>query len=794
MINGIKPTDKIKVSLQILPIDYNRQKSDELKKAIAEKYNIPVSNVEIEPDLIMKDVDGNRIVMTSDVVENIQDPKFQQQLFKEYVDAKGYEDVDFNAIVDIDNQINANIDFEAYSKYKSYKIKNIKWDNFLSYGKGNEFNFDSLKGLVLVNAENQQGKTTFCIDLIRFVLFGKSDKAPTLDRVFNLYFPEETEVVVEATLEIEGDDYVIRRTVSRPPLSKRTSKSKPKQTVEYYKVVGDTMEEINCEGESSQQTNNIIKDAIGSMEDFNLIISASAHTLGDLVRLGETERGRTFSRWLGLLTLEAKEKLSKDFYKNKVVPTLCSSRYNKATLETDIANKKELIEVNNKEVLEISEQQRAIEAKILELNQKKTEVFMQRKQINDSLARVDMTTLETSIKNDTEKMNNLINAHGQLSEQYNALKDIVYDETTHKQRINAKNALEVRNGELKGIIGGLRNKIGEIKALIAQNVCPTCGQPINVQSKNDEIAGIEAQINALIGEGVKNKETISVIEGECGVFEANRQNVQSCYQIQLRMATMKTDIESLKFNIDNNNRVKMEVENNRENVVFNNQIDAQINIIDNEIFVSNRNKDQLIRDIQTRQVQNNNLSAEIKNAEEIIGVLNKEEIIIRNWNLYMELVGKNGIIKLVLKRSLPIINNEINRLLQDLCDFNVVLDVTPDNKVDISLVRDGAPLDLSSGASGFEMTMASVAIRTALASVSAIAKPNFVVYDEIIGTIHANNYETFKELLVRVSKQYQSILHITHAEDIFPIHDTVIRIIKENNMSKIYLEGNGKDF
>lgn len=92
------------------------------------------------------------------------------------------------------------------------------------------------------------------------------------------------------------------------------------------------------------------------------------------------------------------------------------------------------------------------------------------------------------------------------------------------------------------------------------------------------------------------------------------------------------------------------------------------------------------------------------------------------------------------------------------------------------------------------MTMASVAIRTALASVSAIAKPNFVVYDEIIGTIHANNYETFKELLVRVSKQYQSILHITHAEDIFPIHDTVIRIVKENNMSKIYLEGNGKDF
>lgn len=792
MIQGIKPTDKIQVSLRILSIDYNRQKVDELKQMVADKYNVPASNVEIVPELITTDADGNRLVMTSDIVSNIQDPKFQQQLFKEYIDVKGYEDVDFDAIIDIDNQINANIDFESYSKYKSYKIKTIKWNNFLSYGKGNEFNFDSLDGLVLVNAENQQGKTTFCIDLIRFVLFGKSDKAPTLDRVFNLYLPEETEVVVEATLEIDGEDYVIRRIVSRPALNKRTSKSKPKQTVEYYKMIGDTMEAINCEGESSQQTNNIIKDAIGSMEDFNLIISANAHTLGDLVRLGETERGRTFSRWLGLLTLEEKEKLAKDFYKNKVVPTLCSTKYNKVMLETDITNKRNLIELNNKEMVEIGENERAIEAQLLGLNLNKTNLIMQRKQINNDLQRVDLTTLEASINNDTNKVNNLIVSYNDLLEKYNALKDIVYDENTHKQKINEKNALEVRNGELKGIIGGLRSKIAEIQNLIAQNICPTCGQPINVQSKNGEIDAINGQVKALINEGVKNKETITKIEGECQVFESNRQSVQNCYQLQLRMATINADVEKLKNNIENNQRIKQDVENNRENVIFNNDIDAKVNIIDNEIFVSTRNKDQLIRDIQTRQVQNTNLSNEIKNAEEIIDVINKEEVIIRNWNLYNELVGKNGIIKLVLKRSLPIINNEINRLLQDLCDFNVILDVTPDNKVDISLVRDGAPLDLSSGASGFEMTMASVAIRTALASVSAIAKPNFVVYDEIIGTVHANNYETFKELLMRVAKQYRCILHITHAEDIFPIHDSVIKIVKENNVSKIYLE-NGKN-
>lgn len=792
MIQGIKPTDKIRVVLQVLPIDYNAQKVEELRQKIATKYNLLVSNVEVETELILNDADGQRLVMTSDVVENIQNPKFQQQLFKEYLDIREYDDVDFDAIIDIDNQINAGIDFEGYSKYKSYKIKTIRWDNFLSYGKGNEFNFDSLKGLVLVNAENQQGKTTFCIDLIRFVLFGKSDKAPTLDRVFNLYFPEETEVVVEATLEIDGEDYVIRRSITRPPLSKRTSKSKPKQTVNYYRVIGDGREEINCEAENTQQTNNVIKDAIGTMDDFNLIISANAHTLGDLVRLGETERGRTFSRWLGLLTLEAKEKLAKDFYKNKILPTLCSTRYNKATLEEDIANKKNLIDLNQKEIYEISNRQREIETHVNDLNTQVQSIFMTRRQINESLARIDVTTLERSIQNDSEMLASKTALYQQLEGQIAAIQNVVYNEALHQERLKVKNGLEVRNGEIKGIIGGLRNKINEIKSLIAKNVCPTCGQPINVQSKNIEIATIESNINGLIEEGVNNKSVIDGIMQECQEFEQSKRTVQECHQLQLRKATLTGDIATLRNNVENNTRIRQEIENNRENVAFNNEIDAKINIINNEINMSNRNKEQLIRDIQTRQVQNTNLGNEIKNAEEIIGVINKEEIIIRNWTIYNELVGKNGIIKLVLKRSLPIINNEINRLLQDLCDFSVMLDVTPDNKVDISLVRDGAPLDLSSGASGFEMTMASVAIRTALASVSAIAKPNFVVYDEIIGTIHANNYETFKELLMRVSKQYQCILHITHAEDIFPIHDTVIKIVKENNISKISVQ-NGKD-
>ena len=110
---------------------------------------------------------------------------------------------------------------------------------FLSYGKGNYFDFTKLDGLTLLNSnpENQGGKTSFAIALLSFALFGKSFRTPTLESTFNIHLPEATEVMVEACIEINNVDYVIRRTVNRPILKKRTAKSKITQKVEYFKLI-----------------------------------------------------------------------------------------------------------------------------------------------------------------------------------------------------------------------------------------------------------------------------------------------------------------------------------------------------------------------------------------------------------------------------------------------------------------------------------------------------------------------------------------------------------------------------
>ena len=76
-------------------------------------------------------------VLNSENIKSIHDPLFQQELFKTYLEENKIDGYDFEEIKKIDSQINSLIDYDSYEKSKSYRIKWVKWDNFLSYGEGN---------------------------------------------------------------------------------------------------------------------------------------------------------------------------------------------------------------------------------------------------------------------------------------------------------------------------------------------------------------------------------------------------------------------------------------------------------------------------------------------------------------------------------------------------------------------------------------------------------------------------------------------------------------------------------
>lgn len=790
MIENINPTDRLVFDLNMYQVDYNEQKIKSLRKEISEKYGVPLKNVEVNFNPITVKDDGSKISLASDIVNNIQDPKFQQKLFGEYIKMKDIKDANLDDIIKIDDVINAHVNFDAYSKYKSYKIKYAKWDNYLSYGKGNYFDFTKLKGLVLLNGEpeNQCGKTTFAIDLLRFALFGKSPKCPTLDSVFNIYLEDETEAMVEVGIEIEGADYVIRRTITRPALKKRTARSKCKQKVEYFKTVNGSTELIeNCEADSGTQTNNLIRETIGNVEDFNLVISATRKTLDNLLDMGQTDKGKLFSRWLGLLSIEEKEKIAKDEFK-KLSKDLLSNRYNKASLESEITDMNSVISSNNNKIIELEDKLNKSNERINGFNKEKNDIQSRRKEIKAELVKIDITTIENkllSLENEKLIKNNECSI---AKNEYDTIKNSVFDEDIYRKALLDKQRYENSNAEIKGQIKIIRANNANIEALIAQKICPTCHQEIDVKAQSSVIEDNKKEEKRLISQGVMNKKMIDELSDSINDMETQRANVQRKSNLEFKLSAIEVQIKNIDMSISDYQRQKNEIETNKDNIRYNNEIDNKIRICDDSIRAENNVKEQLIREIQQYKSENNNYNTEIKNHKIVIDKLVEEEKIIRDWNLYQELLGKNGIVKLVLKNALPIINNEVKRLLDGLCDFDVVMSVSDNNQICIDLQREGKSIDLSTGASGFEGTIASLALRAALGNIAILPKCNGLVLDEILSGISAENMTNIMTLYHRMLNNYDFILHICHDTTLVDYHEQIVTVTKKDNVSVITMK------
>ena len=786
----VNPTDKLVFDLEMHQIDFNEQKKQSLRKEISEKYGVPVKNVEINFVPITIDENGDKISLASDIITNIQDPKFQQSLFKEFLEIKKIEDIDFDKLIDIDKMVNAFIDFDTYSKYKPYKIKYLKWDNYLSYGKGNYFDFTKLKGLVLLTGqpENTSGKTTLAIDLLRFALFGKAEKSPTLDSVFNTYLEEETEVKVEAGIEIEGCDYVIRRTITRPTLKKRTAKSKAKQKVEYFRLINGDYEEIeNCEGESGTQTNNIIRETVGNVEDFDLVISATAYSLGNLLRMGQTDKGKLFSRWLGLMSIEEKEKIAKDLWK-KESAQLLSNHYNKATLESEITDMKTVIDNDNKRIIECQDKLNKSSDKLENYNKEKIDIIKNRKQIKEELIKIDVATIE----NRMSLLNtDLTNNRGKMSvkkERYMQIKDSVFDVNAYNKIKEEQRQIEIEQAELRTKITALKEDNKRIEGLIEKKTCPTCGHEIDLIEQNTFIEKNNTLINQMVSKGVENKNKLTKIIEQINIMEVKRSEENELNRLKPEMSAIKVQIDNIKLQLNELARQKEEIETNKENIRYNNEIDNKIRLVDENIRVETRLKEEQIREIQNFKNEVTSYTKQIEERNNVIKKLAEEEKLIRLWNCYNELVGKNGIIKLVLKRALPILNNEIERLLNGLCDFEVKLSIDDSNKVCIDLIRDGVSMNLETAASGWENTVSSIALRSALSNICVFARPNIVTYDEVLAGVSSENAENIFKLFGRILPNYDCIIHICHDTTLQDYHNKTLIVTKENNISKVVLK------
>lgn len=782
---------RVLVNWNVSMYDYSKDKEKEIISKISKKYSIPKEKIRVSPQFLTVGENGEDLSVTTEIIQNIQDPVFQQKLFKEYLSLNDIKDYDFERISAIDAEINAKIDYQVYDKYRRYCVKWVKWDNFLSYGSDNFFDFTKMKGLVLLSGEpaNQSGKTTFAIDLLHFLLYGKTTKVDTLAKVFNKHIPNATQVLVEGCITIDGEDYIIKRTITRPALSKRSAKSKVSQKVEYYKIIGDTQTELeeyvdNQQEENSVQTNKVIKEAIGRESDFDLIMSISETTLDELVKKKEAERGRLLSRWIGLLPIEEKEALAREKFNSEIKPSLISNLYSSASVTEERDAFLMRIETLTKDNAKLEEENKKTDTTIANLEQTKQTLSNAKKGIDTELAKIDIATLskqmeECLIQGKTKK-----NEHDNIVKELKELENIEFSIEEYESTQKTLNEATTRLAVLGEKYSSTKQQIEKLKK---SEYCPTCGRKLDNVDNSSMIETLSKELSSIGEEGRKAREESNALSKQMEELKNKRLKYEERNKIEVKQAALELNLERLRSEYKDLASKKKEYEKNSEAIDKNNEIELQI-----------RNTDELIR--SNRECFQNNLQiiarnksdvesykGEIKKREDILKRIAEEEKLVKNWKIYLDLVGKNGITKMVLRKALPIINAQLVQLLSDVCDFDIEVAINSKNDVVFNLIKDGVRSDLNSG-SGFELTASALALRAVLADMSTIPRMCGVVLDEVWGRVARDNYDNMRHLIEKISKSYEWMFLISHLNEVKDWCESNVVVTKENNISKIAMK------
>lgn len=772
---------QIRVDWQDYPENRTIDSVNRVKTYFSDKYGVPKTSIKINFIPILKNNAGKVIDLSDGIIDNIMDTAYQRGLFREWLKLNDVT-IDYERLCRLDDKINEIlIDREEEDiRYRRWSIKKLWLNNFLSFGENNEIEYKNLNGLSVVNSlpANQGGKTIFTIDSLLFLFFGKTTKTETNSEIFNT-FTNKDEVLVGGHIEIDGDEYIIERKLNRK--QSKNGDYKVSSKLEFYRIFADGTEE-NLEGEQRRETDKLIADTIGSYDDFMLTIVATSKNLEDLMETKPTHRGRLLTKFIGLEVIEKKEEINKSLmsdFKSKMK----SNVYNTKELELEIEDFKNTISENR---ITNKENDKILNEKILkikEAQEKKEELLGKRYSIDEEIKKVNPVTLKKEIGDLT---NTGVELKEKLEEITSQIKDIPkfsYDEDVHEEyRTEEKNLLVKKNG-IESSITTIEKLIKDLKE---GEICPTCKRALDEVDHSSEIKDNEK----LLKEKQKElKKIVTNIDKICDkLTKISEQKKNSDLYDKLGLSKDKTEIEIDRMRVDYREKTSLlkDYERNSTFIDENRKLESKILGYNQLIETLETEKDNIKTEIQNINNDTTNKEEKITENTNLIEQIKREEEVLKIFDVYNRMIGKNGISKLVLSSVIPIINHELNRLLDEVCDFEIQLEMNDKNEVDFLLIKNDVVKKLKSG-SGLETTLASLALRSVLGRVSTLPKPNTIVFDEVLGKVANINLDQVKIFFDKIKKMYEIIFLISHNPIVQDWADKIITIEKNNDISSLQI-------
>jgi DNA repair exonuclease SbcCD ATPase subunit len=285
---------------------------------------------------------------------------------------------------------------------------------------------------------------------------------------------------------------------------------------------------------------------------------------------------------------------------------------------------------------------------------------------------------------------------------------------------------------------------------------------------------------------LKVSDEVEILEKEEKSYVQLKKDFDEYERNKLIKEKYELSIESNELKLGQSKDKLRRYEEVQDKISKNNDIESQLLKASLRIDVLMDEKRGYDRIQTSNKVSIDNLKSRIDKNYEIILKIAEEFEREKIYKIYVDVFGKNGVSKIIMKNMIPLLNSELQRLLQDACYFNLEIRINDKNEVEFIMIDNSTGIEkLMTSGSGYEKTVGSMAIRAVLSKVCSLPKANISVWDETFGKISNDNLEMVGEFFTKMKDYFEKIFVISHNPLISNWANNIVKINKTDNISKV---------
>jgi len=731
------------------------------------------------------------------ILQNVRDVGFQNKLIEDYLSARFVlSDDHLDVVRNINNDINQKLGTSVGMKNTIWKPKTFEFSNMFSYGADNVIDFTQMKGAYGIFASNASGKSSLW-DALSFCIYDKCSRTSKALDVLNY---SKSKFDCKFNFEINGVDYFIERVGKKSP-----KRGTVKVDINFYCIVDGVEHSLN--GEERRETNSIIRQYVGSYEDFTLTAMSNQSNSGGFIEKSQKEKKELLAQFLDMNVFEELYQIANDEIRE--LSALLKDYKNQNF--TEKLSEAEDSFVENKKLL--SETQTLSET----YSEQKTKASIKIESLLGELISVDSSVINTDnlIKLKLKLEENLDIKSSECKDYADNLADLQFKLNDYQSKFNKYdlrnlqesnlkyqayvNRLEEITSSLDSLNTDIEHKqehLDGIGSLSFDDDCEHCvknqNTPFAKKSKtlSDDIKKLTLTSNGLDNEIIDMKSEmikydvrdvlVTVkdlkikVDDYTSAIEKVELQTKSCNleltNLQTKISNIESDIQKSieqKESVEHNAKIQIEIDKHKHN----------LKEIEQLVFDTTETIIDVSGDVKIAENT-------IKTVNDSINRLGEMERKYEGYEYYLKSVKRDGIPYELISEVLPKLEVEINNILQPLVDFQILLNTDGKNINSYIAYGDDEfwPLELTSG---MEKFISSVAIRTALTNVSNLPRPNFIAIDEGFGSLDSENFNSLYLLFDYLKNQFDFIVTISHIDKTRDMVDQIIDISKVDGFSSI---------